>query len=95
MSPRIIPLATTAEVDILLGDLAAMVAAGTVRAVAVVLADADGGLDTWWGASQQLGPHAGSVLRGAVAYLGARMDAAALAPDDAPIAFGTGETWTP
>jgi len=51
---------------------------GAVRAVALVVVDERGGLEPAWFAAPTLGPHAGSILRGAVAYLGARMDAEAL-----------------
>ena len=73
-----VPLDDTRRVGQLLDELAERLEAGEVRAVAFVVADASGGLDVWWGATQTLGPHAGSVLRGAVAYLGARMDREAL-----------------
>jgi hypothetical protein len=59
-------------------DLERGVEAGRLRAVAIVAVDSSGGLEPMWGASRTLGPHAGSILRGAVAYLGARMDAEAL-----------------
>jgi hypothetical protein len=95
MSARVVPLDDTAEVARLLDALDQRIASGAVRAVAFVLADAAGGLETWWGATGTLGPHAGSILRGAVAYLGARMDAEALAPAAAPIAYGGGDTWIP
>jgi len=51
---------------------------GAVRGVALVTIAVDGGLMPAWAADLGLGPHVGSVLRGAVAYLAARMDAAAL-----------------
>jgi hypothetical protein len=51
---------------------------GEVLAVAFVTVHGDGGLLVRWGAAASLGDHAGSILRGAVAYLGARMDAKAL-----------------
>jgi hypothetical protein len=78
MSARVIPLDDTDRVDQELDALSARLALGEVRAVAFVVADASGGLEVWWGASRSLGPHAGSILRGAVAYLGARMDSEAL-----------------
>jgi hypothetical protein len=79
MSAHVVPLEEdTTEVRALLEELLAEIAAGRVVAAAFVTARADGGLDGKWGATRTLGPHAGSVLRGAVAYLGARMDATAL-----------------
>ena len=79
-----------------LDDLQRGVEAGAVVALALVVANRAGGLEPSWGARAAAGPHAGSVLRGAVAYLAAMMDAAALAPaHEEPIVFGSGETWTP
>jgi len=78
MSARVIPLDDTARLGTLFTELLERVDAGTVRAVAFVAVDASGGLQVEWGAARGLGVHAGSVLRGAVAYLGARMDAEAL-----------------
>ena len=86
----------TAALQAALDLLVAALDAGRIAAVALIAADAEGALVPWWGAASALGPHAGSVLRGAVAYLGARMDAAALAPThEQPIVFGGGDTWTP
>ena len=58
--------------------LRAGVETGAVRAVALVVVDESGGLEPAWFAAPTLGPHAGSILRGAAAYLGARMDSEAL-----------------
>jgi hypothetical protein len=56
---------------------------GDAVAIALVVAGPEGTLQPWWSVSRTLGAHAGSVLRGAVAYLGARMDAEALAAERA------------
>ena len=56
------------------------VEAGRICAVALIAADSAGGLEPWWGASRTLGAHGGTLLRGAVAYLGAKMDQEALEP---------------
>lgn len=80
MSARI-PIDDAERTRHVLGELARGVEVGRLRAVAVVAVDGSGGLEVWWGASRTLGPHAGSILRGAVAYLGARMDADALEGD--------------
>jgi len=58
--------------------LDARLSSDAVAAVAVVVVDASGGLEVEWGAARTLGLHAGSILRGAVAYLAATMDAAAV-----------------
>lgn len=80
MSARVVQLEDTEAVKAALLELLKGVETGHIRAVALVTADATGGLDPWWGASRSLGAHAGTLLRGAVAYLGARMDAEALEP---------------
>jgi hypothetical protein len=94
MRARVVPLDDPGALDRLLDDVAAALD-GKTRAVAIVIAGADGGLEVRWGATKALGPHAGTVLRGMVAYLAAVMDAEALAPAAAPIAYGGGDTWTP
>jgi len=78
MSARVIPLEDSAGVAELVTELTARVASGEARAVALVVVDASGGLEVSWGASRTLGVHAGSILRGAAAYLGARMDLEAI-----------------
>jgi len=78
MSARVIPLDDSARVAEVLDELAVRIGNARVTAVALVVVDASGGLEVEWGAARVLGVHAGSVLRGAVAYLGARMDAEAL-----------------
>lgn len=78
MSTRVIPLEDTDGVTQALTELRRGIEAGRLRAVAVIAVDAAGGFEPRWGASRTLGPHAGSILRGAVAYLGACMDAEAL-----------------
>jgi len=78
VSARVVPLEDGAGVKAALEALLADLDAGRIRAVVIVTADASGGLEPWWGASRMLGPHAGTVLRGMVAYLGALMDAEAL-----------------
>ena len=78
MSARVIALEDTEGVKRALEELRRGIEAGRIRAVALVTADAAGGLDPWWAASRTLGAHAGTLLRGAVAYLGARMDSEAL-----------------
>lgn len=63
----------------MLEDIRAGIVRGEVTAVALVgVVARSGGLDPGWWAAPSLGPHAGSILRGAAAYLGARMDAEAL-----------------
>jgi len=79
VSARVVPLEDGAGLKAALEELRRGVEAGEVRAVAIITADAGGGLEPWWGASRSLGAHAGTVLRGMVAYLGALMDAEALA----------------
>jgi len=74
----VLPLDNAEGVRQALDDLKAQIDAGDVRAVAIVAAHGDGGLEPWWGASRSYGAHAGTVLRGMVAYLGALMDAEAL-----------------
>jgi len=78
MSARVIPLEDAAGVKAAVAELVSGVEEGRIRAVAIVTADVSGGLQPWWGATRSLGVHAGSILRGAVAYLGARMDSEAL-----------------
>jgi hypothetical protein len=78
MTARVIPLEDTTRLAEWIADLAKRIDAGDVRAFALVVAEPSGGLSVWWGASRQLGAHAGSILRGAVAYLGARMDVDAI-----------------
>jgi len=80
MSVRVVPLEDADGVKRSLTELLRGVEKGRIRAVAVVAVDAAGGFEPWCGASQTLGPHAGSIVRGAVAWLGAAMDAAALEP---------------
>jgi len=75
---RVLPLDNAEDVRQALDDLRAQIDAGDVRAVAIVAAHADGGIEPWWGASRSYGTHAGTVLRGMVAYLAAVMDAEAL-----------------
>jgi len=78
MSARVVPLENAEGVRQALDDLKAEIDAGRIRAVAIVAAHGDGGLEPWWGASRSFGAHAGTMLRGMVAWLGARMDAEAL-----------------
>jgi hypothetical protein len=78
VSARVIPLDDTEAVKHALADLARGIEAGRVRAFALVAVDSAGGFEPSWGAARSLGPHAGSILRGAVAYLAAVMDAEAL-----------------
>ncbi len=78
MSARVVQLEDTEGVTQALTELLRGVETGRIRAVALIVADTAGGLEPWWAASRTLGAHAGSILRGAVAYLGARMDAEAL-----------------
>jgi len=80
MSARVVTLDGPELKDALL-ELLRGVEAGRLRAVALVAVDSSGGFEPVWGASRSLGPHAGSILRGAVAYLGARMDSEALEAD--------------
>lgn len=78
MSARVVQLEDSEGVRAALEELRRGIETGRIRAVALVTADAAGGLDPWWSASRTLGAHAGTLLRGAVAYLGARMDSEAL-----------------
>jgi len=78
VSARVVPLEDGAGVKAALEALLLEVEAGGIRAVAIVAAHADGGLETWWAASRSFGAHAGTVLRGMIAYLAAVMDAEAL-----------------
>lgn len=78
MSAHVIHVENTDELRRAVAALVAGLEKGRLRAVAVVAVDAAGGFEPWWGASATLGPHAGSILRGGVAYLAAAMDAAAL-----------------
>ena len=75
---RVVALDDTAAVTAALDGLLAAIKAGRVTAVALVAAGPDGALEPWWGAARPVGPQAGSILRGAVAYLAAVMDAEAL-----------------
>jgi len=79
MSARVLLLEDTAGVEQALAELLRGIAVGDVHAIALVVVDHSGGLAPWWGAARTLGTHAGSILRGAVTYLGACMDAEALA----------------
>ena len=81
MSARVIPLEDAAAVKGALTELMSGLEAGRLRGVALIAVDASGGFEPFWGASRTLGPHAGSILRGAVAWLGARMDVSALAAE--------------
>jgi hypothetical protein len=56
-----------------LTELIREIEAGTVRGVCAVAIHADGRFSPVWYASR-LGAHAGSILRGAVCWLGAEMD---------------------
>jgi hypothetical protein len=78
MSARVLALDDPEAVGRVLDELSGALAEGRVRGLVVVAIHADGGFEPFWGASQTLGVHAGSILRGAVAYLGARMDQEAL-----------------
>jgi hypothetical protein len=60
-----------------LAALSREIDAGTVRGVCLVAMHADGRFTPIWYASASLGRHAGSILRGAVCWLGAEMDAKA------------------
>ncbi len=62
-----------------LDEIVRGVEAGTVVGLALVTIAPDGGLGPRWVVSSASGPHAGTILRGAVAYLGAVLDAGALA----------------
>ena len=74
----VIALDDAGDVERVLAELTGALSEGRVRGLVVVAVLGDGGFEPWWGATRTLGPHAGSILRGAVAYLGARMDAEAL-----------------
>jgi len=61
-----------------LGDLVRALEAGEVCGLALVAIHADGGFfEPLWFGTRGLGPHGGSILRGAVCWLGAEMDAKA------------------
>ena len=78
MSARLLPLDDTQGVKQALAELLRGIEAGRLRGFALVAVDSSGGFESSWGAARTLGPHAGSILRGAVAYLAAVMDAEAL-----------------
>ena len=75
---RVIPLDDPEALRLAMREVLDGVEAGRIKAVAVATVEASGGLGAWWAASRTLGAHAGSILRGAVAYLAAVMDAEAL-----------------
>lgn len=78
MSGNVVELETPEDVRRVLLDILERLEAGEVRAVAFVATTDAGTMVPWWGAARALGPHAGSILRGAVAYLAAAMDAEAV-----------------
>lgn len=77
MSADVIPLDDKREILDALANLMRQIEAGTVRGVCLVAIHDDGGFWPLWHATKHLGPHSGSVLRGAVCWLGAAMDAKA------------------
>jgi hypothetical protein len=78
MSARVIPLEDTTAVKEQLEAIQRGIDAGRIRGLALIAIDVSGDFEPLWGASRTLGMHAGSVLRGAVAWLGAAMDLQAL-----------------
>jgi hypothetical protein len=80
MSAQVIPLDDSGALKTALLEVQRGVDAGRIRALAIVAVDASGGFEPFWGASRSLGAHAGSILRGAVAWLGAAMDTQAAMP---------------
>jgi len=78
MTARVLVFENAAALRDALEELGRDIDAGGVRALVMVVARGDGGLEPWWGAERSLGVHAGTMLRGMVAYLGAVMDSAAL-----------------
>lgn len=77
MSADVIPADDTAAVVETLTALIRDVRSGHIRALSLVAVLRDGGFVPVWHASHALGPHAGSILRGAVCWLSAEMDAKA------------------
>jgi len=78
MSERLIPLDDTEAVKQALADLIRGIESGEVHGLALVAIHADGGFfEPLWFGTRALGPHGGSILRGAVCWLGAEMDAKA------------------
>lgn len=78
MSADVIPLADTGRIVDALREVIRSVEAGEVVGLALVAIHAEGGFfePIWFGTSG-LGVHGGSILRGAVCWLGAEMDAKA------------------
>jgi len=75
---RVFVLDDAVGITAALEELCAEIDAGRVRALVLVVAGQDGGLEPWWGAERSVGAHAGTILRGMVAYVGALMDREAL-----------------
>lgn len=74
MSAEVIPLDDMRRVVDALAELCEGIESGAVRGLALVAIHADGGFIPIWGGSRALGPHGGSILRGAVCWLGAELD---------------------
>lgn len=76
MTPELFPLDDTRAVLDVLDALKSDIASGAVTGLALVVIRHDGFVPVWH-ASPTLGQHTGSILRGAVCWLGAEMDARA------------------
>ena len=78
MSAEVIPLGDTRRLVSALADLIRGIESGEVQGLALVAIHAEGGFfEPLWFGTRGLGPHGGSILRGAVCWLGAEMDAKA------------------
>ena len=83
MRARLLALENRAALDAAFSELARDIDAGRIRALVLVVAGDDGSLEPLWGAQRSLGAHAGTILRGMVAYAGALMDSEALSTSKA------------
>ena len=73
-----IALGDRARIVDALGDLIHAIKSGEVEGLALVAIHTEGGFfEPIWFGTRRLGPHGGSILRGAVCWLGAEMDAKA------------------
>jgi len=78
VSAEVIPLGDTRRLVSALADLIRGIESGEVQGLALVAIHAEGGFfEPLWFGTRGLGPHGGSILRGAVCWLGAEMDAKA------------------
>ena len=78
MSAEVIPLGDTRRIVDALADLIRGIESGEIEGLALVAIHADGGFfEPIWFGTRGLGPHGGTILRGAVCWLGAEMDSKA------------------